>query len=57
MQLTRQFQGQMVKAQGYRRAGAYRVGQTQRPHCWLLLHWSIKIIKMRHFSILHCLQM
>ena len=35
MQLTHQFQGQMVKGQGYRRVGAYRVGQTQQPHCLL----------------------
>ena len=27
----------MVKSQGYRRAGAYRVGRTRRPHC--LCYW------------------
>jgi len=33
MRLAHQFQGQTVKGQGYRRAGAYRVGRTRRPHC------------------------
>jgi len=33
MQLTHQFQGQTVKDQGYRWAGAYRVGRTWWPHC------------------------
>jgi len=33
MRLAHQFQGQMVKGQGYTRAGAYCVGQTRWPHC------------------------
>jgi len=33
MRLIHQFQGQTVKYQGYRRAGAYRIGRTRRPHC------------------------
>jgi len=36
MRLALQFQGQTVKGQGYRRAGAYCVGRTWRPHCLLL---------------------
>jgi len=35
MQLAHHFQGQTVKGQGYRRAGAYRVGRTRRPNCLL----------------------
>ena len=39
VRLAYQFQGQTVRGQGYRRAGAYRVGRTRRPHClFLLLH-------------------
>jgi len=33
MHLAHQFQGQTVKGQGYRRAGAYHVGKTRRLHC------------------------
>ena len=36
MRLAHQFQGQTVKSHGYRRAGAYRVGRTRRPHCLFL---------------------
>jgi len=32
MHLTCQFQGQTVKGQGWRRAGAYRVGRTPGGH-------------------------
>jgi len=35
MRLTQQFQGQTVKGQGHRRAGAYYVSQTRWPHCLL----------------------
>jgi len=35
MRLAHQFQGQTVKGQGYRRARAYHVGRTRRPHCLL----------------------
>jgi len=34
MRLVHQFQAQTVTGQGKRRAGAYRVGRTQRPHCF-----------------------
>ena len=37
MRLAYQFQGQTVKGQGWRRAGAYRVGRTRRPHCLFVL--------------------
>jgi len=37
MRLAHQFQGQTGNGQGYRWAGAYRVGRTRRPHCLLLL--------------------
>jgi len=35
MRLAHRFQGQTVKGQGYRRAGAYSVGRTRQPHCLL----------------------
>ena len=36
--IAQQFRGQTVKGQGFRLAGAYRVGRTRQPHClcgWL----------------------
>jgi len=36
MRLAHQFQCKTLKGQGYRGAGAYRVGRNRRPHCLLL---------------------
>jgi len=47
MRLAHQFQRQMVKGQGYLTAGAYRVGQTRRPHCLLVMLstvWNISLL-------------
>jgi len=41
MRLANQFRGQTVKDRGYRRAGAYRVGRTRRPHCSFLFTVAI----------------
>ena len=43
MRLAHQFQGQTVKGQGYRLAGAYRVGRTRRPHCLLLMLSAVNL--------------
>ena len=59
MRLARQFQGQTVKGQGQRRAGAYRVGRTRRPHCLfeqisLPCYWDAIAVLFFALTVLMC---
>jgi len=52
MRFAQQFQDQTVNGQGYRWAGAYRIGRTRRPHCLFKSrrHWSDKMKSSNAFS-------
>jgi len=55
MQLAHQFQGQTVKGQGYRWAGAYCVGRTWRPRCLLnSISDSLPCLPRQQWSPLNC---